>query len=101
LVWPFRFLATAVRTYDALISDVNRKDYRAWYGLGQAYELLNMHQYALYYFQQATALRLVSRLMLNTPSLLSFYVIDHMTCGYGKRRLVVTGTLDGEWFFPL
>ena len=37
--------------------DVNRKDYRAWYGLGQAYELLNMHQYALYYYQHATALR--------------------------------------------
>lgn len=38
-------------------SDVNRKDYRAWYGLGQAYELLNMHQYALHYYQRATALR--------------------------------------------
>ena len=37
--------------------DINRKDYRAWYGLGQAYELLGMHQYALYYYQQATALR--------------------------------------------
>lgn len=37
--------------------DVNRKDYRAWYGLGQAYELLSMHQYALYYYQRATALR--------------------------------------------
>ncbi|KAF7315598.1 Anaphase-promoting complex subunit 8 [Mycena indigotica] len=37
--------------------DVNRKDYRAWYGLGQAYELLNMHQYALHYYHNATALR--------------------------------------------
>jgi hypothetical protein len=39
--------------------DVIRKDYRAWYGLGQAYELLNMHQYALHYYQHATALRFV------------------------------------------
>lgn len=39
------------------VLDVNRKDYRAWYGLGQAYELLNMHQYALHYYQHATALR--------------------------------------------
>ena len=39
--------------------DVNRKDYRAWYGLAQAYELLSMHQYALYYYQHATALRWV------------------------------------------
>lgn len=38
-------------------SDVNQKDYRAWYGLAQAYELLSMHQYALYYFQKATTLR--------------------------------------------
>ena len=39
--------------------DINRKDYRAWYGLGQAYELLSMHNYALYYYQHATALRYV------------------------------------------
>jgi hypothetical protein len=38
-------------------TDVNRKDYRAWYGLGQAYELLSMHHYSLYYYQRATALR--------------------------------------------
>ena len=37
--------------------DSCRKDYRAWYGLGQAYELLNMHQYALHYYQYAAALR--------------------------------------------
>jgi tetratricopeptide (TPR) repeat protein len=43
--------------YTNSFTDVNRKDYRAWYGLGQAYELLNMHQYALHYFQQATSLR--------------------------------------------
>lgn len=41
----------------ARTADVNRKDYRAWYGLGQAYALLSMHQYALYYYQRATALR--------------------------------------------
>ncbi|KAG6820746.1 hypothetical protein H0H93_012392 [Arthromyces matolae] len=39
------------------VTDVNRKDYRAWYGLGQAYELLSMHNYALHYYQHATALR--------------------------------------------
>lgn len=27
-------------------------DYRAWYGLGQTYELLNMNLYALYYYKQ-------------------------------------------------
>jgi hypothetical protein len=42
--------------------DMNQKDYRAWYGLAQAYELLSMHQYALYYFQKATTLRYVPEL---------------------------------------
>lgn len=42
---------------DLPFPDVNQKDYRAWYGLAQAYELLSMHQYALYYFQKATTLR--------------------------------------------
>ena len=49
-----------MKTKDQLILrivDVNRKDHRLWYGLGQAYELLSMHQYALYYYQRATALR--------------------------------------------
>ena len=48
----------AIEAYRRAV-DVNRKDYRAWYGLGQAYELLNMHQYALHYYQHATALRFV------------------------------------------
>lgn len=39
------------------MTDINRKDYRAWYGLGQAYEMLEMHYYALHYFQRAAALK--------------------------------------------
>lgn len=39
------------------LADVNRKDYRAWYGLGQTYELLGEPFYALDYYQRATALR--------------------------------------------
>lgn len=37
--------------------DANQRDYRAWYGLGQAYELLKMPFYTLYYYQKATSLR--------------------------------------------
>lgn len=40
--------------------DVNPKDYRAWYGLGQVYELLDMRYYAIQYYNRATALRYVS-----------------------------------------
>ena len=31
--------------------DLNPRDYRAWYGLGQTYELLHMPYYALFYFR--------------------------------------------------
>lgn len=34
--------------------ELNPRDYRAWYGLGQTYELLHMPFYALNYFRQAT-----------------------------------------------
>jgi len=37
--------------------DINPRDYRAWYGLGQTYEILQMHFYSLHYFRKATALR--------------------------------------------
>ena len=33
------------------------RDYRAWYGLGQTYEIIGMHFYALHYYQKATTLR--------------------------------------------
>ena len=35
--------------------DVNPRDYRAWYGLGQTYELLNMFFYALYYYRKVSS----------------------------------------------
>lgn len=46
----------AIESYRRAV-DVNRKDYRAWYGLGQAYEVLDMAFYALFYHHRAAALR--------------------------------------------
>ena len=46
----------AIESYRRAV-DVNRKDYRAWYGLGQTYELLEMQLYALFYYQRAASLR--------------------------------------------
>ncbi len=40
-----------------LVAEINRRDYRAWYGLGQIYEILKMYFYSLYYFRQAQVLR--------------------------------------------
>jgi tetratricopeptide (TPR) repeat protein len=37
--------------------DVSSKDYRAWYGLGQTYEMLHLYQYALYYYKKAAYLK--------------------------------------------
>ena len=53
------------------------KDYRAWYGLGQTYELLNMAHYALYYYRQAQRLRAYdSRMWSNhTPK----HLFGHVT----------------------
>ncbi|KAG7440032.1 TPR-like protein [Guyanagaster necrorhizus] len=36
--------------------NIRRDDHRAWYGLGQAYELLSMHDNALHYFLHATSI---------------------------------------------
>ena len=40
-----------------LFLEVNCRDYRAWYGLGQTYEILKMPFYCLYYYRQAHKFR--------------------------------------------
>ena len=40
-----------------LCAEVNDRDYRAWYGLGQTYEILKMPFYCLYYYRQAHKFR--------------------------------------------
>ncbi|KRX02888.1 hypothetical protein PPERSA_04091 [Pseudocohnilembus persalinus] len=37
--------------------EIDPRDFRAWYGLGQTYELQNMYHYALYYFARAVMSR--------------------------------------------
>ena len=46
----------AIEAYRRAV-DVSPRDYRAWYGLGQTYEIIGMHFYALHYYQKATTLR--------------------------------------------
>lgn len=46
----------AIESYRRAV-DVNRRDYRAWYGLGQTYEVLEMHAYSLWYYKRAVGLR--------------------------------------------
>ena len=50
-----RNTSAAVSCYREAI-DINSSDYRAWYGLGQTYEMLHMYQYALYYYRRAAVL---------------------------------------------
>jgi anaphase-promoting complex subunit 8 len=45
----------AIESYRRAV-DANRKDYRAWYGLGQGYEMLECYSYSLFYYQRAAAL---------------------------------------------
>ena len=42
---------------DLEFAEVNKRDYRAWYGLGQTYEMLKLHFYCLYYYKRAQELR--------------------------------------------
>lgn len=51
-----RNTSAAVQCYRKAI-DVSQSDYRAWYGLGQTYEMLHLYQYALYYYKKASSLR--------------------------------------------
>ena len=46
--------AAAVDAYRHAV-DINAKDYRAWYGLGQTYEILAMPYYALFYYRKVRA----------------------------------------------
>lgn len=46
----------AIESYRRAVES-NRRDYRAWYGLGQTYEVLEMFSYALWYYQRAAGLR--------------------------------------------
>lgn len=41
----------------SVIAEVNKREYRAWYGLGQTYEILKMSSYALYYYKIAQELQ--------------------------------------------
>lgn len=40
-----------------IFTEINIRDYRAWYGLGQIYELIKLPNYALFYFAHARELR--------------------------------------------
>ena len=46
----------AIECYRTAV-DIDTKDFRAWYGLGQTYEIHEMLQYAIHYFQMAAQAR--------------------------------------------
>lgn len=39
------------------VLEINKYEYRAWYGLGQTFEILGMFKYSLHFFKQAQLLR--------------------------------------------
>lgn len=49
-------IAGAIEAYRNAV-EIDPKDFRAWYGLGQTYELQNQNHYALYYFARAVMSR--------------------------------------------
>lgn len=59
LYWVCKSLTLILPSYPSLrhAIEVNKRDYRAWYGLGQTYEILKMPFYCLYYYRRAHQLR--------------------------------------------
>jgi anaphase-promoting complex subunit 8 len=51
------FVADCFLSSILFFPEVSPRDYRAWYGLGQTYEILKMPLYSLYYFSQAQRLK--------------------------------------------
>lgn len=46
----------AIEAYRVVV-DIDQRDYRGWYNLGQIYELLQVYHHALYYYWHTTSLR--------------------------------------------
>jgi hypothetical protein len=82
-------------------AEINNLDYRAWYGLGQTYEILRLPYYGLYYYKQAHMVR------PNDPRMLTALgeafekqekISEAMKC-YNKSRAI--GDADGKALFKL
>ena len=56
-VCHFYDIASSHSIWSRQAVSVSPTDYRAWYGLGQTYEIMKMHTYAVFYYRKATALR--------------------------------------------
>ncbi|EAZ02088.1 hypothetical protein OsI_24169 [Oryza sativa Indica Group] len=54
---PFRVDSMDVYSNLLRAVDINPRDYRAWYGLGQIYEMMGMPFYAVYYFRKSSYLQ--------------------------------------------
>jgi anaphase-promoting complex subunit 8 len=59
----YRYIPLNILFYPLVTQDfppaleMNMRDFRAWYGLGQAYEILKMPLYSLYYYRMAQSLK--------------------------------------------
>ena len=76
--------------------DINPRDYRAWYGLGQTYEILQMHFYSLHYFRKATALRPYdARMWCAMGQCYEYVVLQRVAacCGVLRRVAACCGVL--------
>lgn len=84
-----------------IFTDVNRNDYRAWNGLGQAYEILGLNGYCIYYYSRAAQLKPDDSRML--VSLGEAYekmdkIANALKCYYKAHS---TGDIEGMALFKL
>jgi anaphase-promoting complex subunit 8 len=73
---------------------LNRSDYRAWYGLGQVYEMLEMHYYALYYFEHALVYKSSDWRMWQGLANCYFKLSRHADAIKAYKRAVLEGSTD-------
>ncbi|XP_030025113.2 cell division cycle protein 23 homolog isoform X2 [Manduca sexta] len=89
------------RVETCCVIDVNRNDYRAWNGLGQAYEILGLNGYCIYYYSRAAQLKPDDSRML--VSLGEAYekmdkIPNALKCYYKAHS---TGDIEGMALFKL
>lgn len=79
-----------------LFTEINRIDYKAWYGLGQIYELVKLPNYALFYFAHARKLRPKdSRMLLALGDMFerTDRVFESLICYYKALHYDTDGTI--------
>jgi len=77
--------------------DISETDYRAWYGLGQTYEMLHLYHYACYYYKKAAFLRPMDARMWCAVGSCILKLVSRICCVTFFERLSAKNNLGNEF----